>query len=221
MCFDYSLGDCQSQPRAGYAATERLVSAVEAVEDVGKVCGVDAYPVIDDRDSQPASVIQRCREHDIPAGLGAMNGVAQDVSQCLAYAHPVEGHIREVGAYLQRQPHLSSLRLWLPAVHLCGQQLVNRGCFGGEPQLAIVCLRKRVQISYETAQPVYFLDDVIGRAFRCLKSVAQPTCFQLYDAEWRIELMRDIAYQPLTEVTLGFQCGGHTIEGRTHASQLI
>ena len=40
------------RPVPPYPATARLAGAVEAVEDVRKVCGVDAYPVIADRDGQ-------------------------------------------------------------------------------------------------------------------------------------------------------------------------
>ena len=48
VCFDYSSGDGQSQTCTAYPTTTRLVSTIEAVEDVGKVCGGDSYPVIDD-----------------------------------------------------------------------------------------------------------------------------------------------------------------------------
>ena len=150
-----------------------------------------------------------------------MNGVAQDVSQRLAHPHPVEVHVQEVSGYLQRQFNPSSLRLWMPAVHLCGEQLANRNFFEREPQLTMVCLRKPVQISYETAQPIHFLDDVVGGALRSLKSIAQPFCLQLYDAQWRIQLMRDVVYQPPAEVALSLQAGGHPVESRTHPSQLV
>ena len=53
--FDYGLSDGQSQTGAAYSATARLVGTVEAVEDVGKVFGGDAYPVVDDRDGQRTS----------------------------------------------------------------------------------------------------------------------------------------------------------------------
>ena len=49
-----------------------------------EVCGVDADPVIDDRDSQRLVALELRPEHDTPASLGAVDGVAQDVSQCLA-----------------------------------------------------------------------------------------------------------------------------------------
>ena len=86
----------------------------------------------------------------MPAGLSAIDGVGQDVSQCLAHAHLVDDHVREVSGCLQRQFNLSSLRLWLPAIYLCGEQLVNRTRFEREPQLTMVGPRKPVQISYET-----------------------------------------------------------------------
>ena len=129
MGLDYSSSDGQSQTCVAYPATTRLVSTVEAVEDVGKVCGVDADPVIGYRDSQRLVAFQPSPEQGLPAGLGAKKGVAQDVSQCLAHAHPVDVHIREVSGCLQRQFNPSSLRLRLPAVHVCRDQLVNRARF--------------------------------------------------------------------------------------------
>ena len=102
---------------------------------------------------------------DTPARLAAMNGVAHDVSQRLAHAHPVEvasrgGRRRAV----QRQCNLASLGLRLPALHLYGKQLGDRSGLEGEPQFPGICLRQRVQIADEAAQPVDLLDDVIGRA---------------------------------------------------------
>ena len=35
------------RPVPSYPTTARLVGTIEAVEDVGKVCGIDADPVID------------------------------------------------------------------------------------------------------------------------------------------------------------------------------
>ena len=48
MRFDYGLGDRQSETGTAHPTTTRPVSTVETVEDVGKVCGVDTDPVIDD-----------------------------------------------------------------------------------------------------------------------------------------------------------------------------
>ena len=42
MCFDYSSCDGQPQTCAAYPTAAGLVGTVEAVEDVGKVCGLDA-----------------------------------------------------------------------------------------------------------------------------------------------------------------------------------
>ena len=47
MRFDDGPGDGQPQARAAYPTIARLIGAVEAVENVGKICGVDADPVID------------------------------------------------------------------------------------------------------------------------------------------------------------------------------
>ena len=57
MRFDYGSSDGQSQTRAAYPATARPVGTVEALEDVGNVCGIDADPVIGDRDSQRRGAI--------------------------------------------------------------------------------------------------------------------------------------------------------------------
>ena len=115
MRFHYCSRDGQSQTGAAYPTTTRLVSTIETIEDVGKICGMDADPVINDRDGQRPVAFQPRPEHDTSVGLGAMYGVVEDVSQCLADTHPVEDHLREVSGYLQRQFNLSSLRLWLPA----------------------------------------------------------------------------------------------------------
>ena len=103
MRFHYCSRDGQSQTCAAYPTTTRLVSTIEAIEDVGKICGMDADPVINDRDGQRPVAFQPRPEHDTSVGLGAMYGVVQDVSQCLADTHPVEDHLREVSGYLQRQ----------------------------------------------------------------------------------------------------------------------
>ena len=46
--FDYGPGDGQSQAGTGYAADAGPVGAVEAIEEVGKVCGVNADSVVGD-----------------------------------------------------------------------------------------------------------------------------------------------------------------------------
>ncbi len=144
VCFDYGSGNCQSETCAAYPTTTRLVSTVEAVEDVGKVCGINANTVIDDRDSHRLVAFQLCREHDIPARLGAMNGVDQDVSQRLAHAHPIEVHVRQNIGYQERQLNLTNLSWRPPATHLSGEQFVYRTFFECESHFAVVGLGKRV-----------------------------------------------------------------------------
>ena len=85
----------------------------------------------------------------------------------------------------------------------------------------MICLSKPVQVSYDTAQPAHFLNDVVGRALRGLQAVAQRRCLQIYHTQRRIQLMGDIVDQPPAEVALGFQGRGHPVEGYAHPPQLI
>ena len=48
MPLDYGPGDGQTQAGAAQATAAGLVGAIEAVENVGKVCGVDADSSIGD-----------------------------------------------------------------------------------------------------------------------------------------------------------------------------
>ena len=84
------------RPGAAYPTTASLVGTIEAVEDMGKVFSMDADPVVGDRDKQRLVSIQPDPNDDVPAGLGAIDGVADNVSQRLVHAHPVEAHVREV-----------------------------------------------------------------------------------------------------------------------------
>ena len=36
----------------------------------------------------------------------------------------------------------------------------------------MVALRQPVEVNYQTAQPIYFLDDMVGGTRRCLQSIA-------------------------------------------------
>ena len=219
--FYYGAGDGQSQPCAAYSAIAGLVGAVESVEDVGHIRRVHADTVIGNRHDQLIVAFQRRPERNAPARIRRMDGVANDVSQRLAHPHPVEVHVREVGGYFQRQFDLSRLGLWLPALRLHAEKIADRHGFEREAQFAAVGLRKPVQIGYETAEPVHFLDDVVGRALRGLEPVPQPVRLQPYDGQRGIQLMRDVVYQPAAELALGLQVGGHTVERRAHPSQLV
>ena len=124
--FDYGLCDCQSQARASYPMKAGLVGTIEAFEDVGKVCGVDAGPVVFDRYDHSIVSLDLRPDHNVSAGLGVLNRVPEHVSQCLAHPHQVEFDDREIARYLQRQFNLLGLGLRLPAFRLCGQQVVDR-----------------------------------------------------------------------------------------------
>ena len=126
MGFYYGLCDCESQARASYPTKAGLVSTIEAFEDVGKVCGVDAGPIIYDRYDHSIVSLQLRPEHNASAGLGMLNRVPEYVSQCLAHPHQVEFHDREIARYLQRQFNLPGLGLLPPAFRLCGEQVVDR-----------------------------------------------------------------------------------------------
>ena len=67
-----------------------------------------------------SSLSQPGPHYNAPAGLGAVNGIADDVSQRLAHSHRVEVHVREVTGLLQRQFNLPGLGLRLPSFRLCG-----------------------------------------------------------------------------------------------------
>ena len=67
---DYRPGDGQSWTRASYPSAPRTIGPVEAVEDVGKVRGVDSDPVVDDDYRQPIVGLDLRLEYDAATGLG-------------------------------------------------------------------------------------------------------------------------------------------------------
>ena len=129
MRFDYCSGDGQSETCASDSATAGLVSAVEAVEDVGQVCGVDADSVVGDGDFQFVVVVGGCAEDDGAAGFGGMYGVAQDVAEGLAHSGAIEVPIGQVIGkvigYWGQQCDLVFRCLWSPAVDLSGEELAD------------------------------------------------------------------------------------------------
>ena len=90
MRLDYGSGDGQSQAGATHATTARLVSSVETVEDMGKVRRVNADAVIGDGNDQRGLALHPRTDCNAPSGIGAIDGVADDVAQRLAQAHPVQ-----------------------------------------------------------------------------------------------------------------------------------
>ena len=80
-------------------------------------------------------------KHDTPAGLSAANGVAQKVPQRLAHAHPVEVHVQAGQGMPPATMQPGEPGIAAAAVRLCGEQLVDRARFEGEPQLTTVGLR--------------------------------------------------------------------------------
>ena len=108
MCLNDGSSDGQSQTGTAHAAITRLVRSLEAIEHMGKVCAVNPDPVIDDRESQCLVAFQLRTEHDLSSCSSGMNGVADDVAQRLAHAHPVKLQKRQAVGGLKQQLNMSS-----------------------------------------------------------------------------------------------------------------
>src|SRR4051812_24763106 len=99
MCGDDGLGDAQAQSRVSGRAVACLVSAIEALEYMGKVLGQDAAPGIRD-DQRHGLVVAYRAEADAAAVLVVLDRVRQEVRDDLGepLGIAVAGCEREVRA---------------------------------------------------------------------------------------------------------------------------